>query len=229
MKIVAISDVHGKWDKLNISECDLLISVGDYSFRGETHMIIDFHKWLNKQPATHIISIQGNHEVGVERNFAAAKELAEMACPRVKFVSHELVEIEGIKIFCSAWSPEFHRWAYNAARSPEDALNMGLPYIKELWNDIPIDCDIVATHTPCHGLLDQVYYVDGITPKEQVGCWHLLEKFMQTNAKMHIAGHIHSGHGFKEFNGKHFYNVAICGETYAVDYEPTIIELEDIK
>lgn len=49
LKIVAISDVHGKWKKLKIPECDLLISTGDYSFEGEPHMTKDFHKWLNKQ------------------------------------------------------------------------------------------------------------------------------------------------------------------------------------
>lgn len=62
MKIVCISDVHGKWNKLTIPECDVLISAGDYSFKGEKHMVEDFHKWLNKQPAKHIISVQGNHE-----------------------------------------------------------------------------------------------------------------------------------------------------------------------
>jgi Icc-related predicted phosphoesterase len=63
MRIAAISDVHGKWNKLgNIEPCDILISAGDYSFTGEKHMVEDFHKWLNKQPTKHIISVQGNHE-----------------------------------------------------------------------------------------------------------------------------------------------------------------------
>ena len=43
MKIAIISDTHGKWNKLKIPECDILISCGDYSFRGEPHMIRDFH------------------------------------------------------------------------------------------------------------------------------------------------------------------------------------------
>jgi Icc-related predicted phosphoesterase len=227
LKIIAISDVHGKWNKLTIPECDLLISAGDYSFRGEVHMVKDFHKWLDKQPAKNIISVQGNHEVWVEKNFDEARKIAQEQCPRVVFVEHDMVRVYGLKIFCSAWSPEFHRWAYNGARTLEDAQRMQIPYIKDKWADIPIDCDIVVTHTPCHGFLDQVYHVDGVTPKERVGCWHLLERFMQTNAKVHICGHIHSGHGFKEFNGKHLYNASICGETYAVDYEPIIIEWDE--
>jgi hypothetical protein len=35
LKIVAISDVHNKYQKLIIPECDILISAGDYSFRGK--------------------------------------------------------------------------------------------------------------------------------------------------------------------------------------------------
>lgn len=61
-KIVIISDVHGKWGRVTVPPCDLLISCGDFSFKGEPHMIKDFHKWLNKQPAKHIISGLANHE-----------------------------------------------------------------------------------------------------------------------------------------------------------------------
>ena len=43
-----ISDTHAKWKKLVIPECDVLISAGDYSFRGERHLVKNFHEWLNK-------------------------------------------------------------------------------------------------------------------------------------------------------------------------------------
>ncbi len=78
MKIVAISDVHCKWNKVVIPECDILISAGDYSFQGEPHVVVDFHKWLNKQPAKHKISVQGNHEKQVEKNFALSMLLFVM-------------------------------------------------------------------------------------------------------------------------------------------------------
>lgn len=72
-KIVAISDVHNKFNKISIPECDILISSGDYSFQGSTSEVKNFHKWLDKQPAKHIISVQGNHEKGVESNFDLSK------------------------------------------------------------------------------------------------------------------------------------------------------------
>lgn len=67
-KLVCISDTHNHHKKLIIPECDVLIHCGDYSSKGHEWEIRDFYKWLDKQPAKHIISIQGNHELGWEKN-----------------------------------------------------------------------------------------------------------------------------------------------------------------
>ncbi len=135
-KIVAISDIHCRWNKIGqLPECDILISAGDYSFRGEKHVVEDFHKWLNKQDAGHIISVQGNHEVWVEKNFEEAKAIAEKACPGVHFIGdHGTVEIEGIKIHGSAITPWFHSWAWNVQRGPD---------IAKEWAKIPDDTNII--------------------------------------------------------------------------------------
>lgn len=224
MKMIAISDTHNRHKNLVIPECDILLVDGDYTSQGYEHEVKEFHKWLNKQPARYKIVIQGNHEKGVEANFKLARGIAKYECPDVIFVEHELVVIEGIKIFCSAWTPWFYNWAYNAVRQREGATKKN-PYIGDLWKDIPLDVDVIATHGPCHGFHDLVYQVDGVTPRERVGCDLLLQKVMQTNAKVIISGHIHSGHGFQEFNGKQFYGVSICDEMYYPSYKPTEIEL----
>jgi Icc-related predicted phosphoesterase len=227
LKIVCISDVHEKWDKLVIPECDLLISSGDYSFRGMPEVVKAFHTWLDKQPAKNIISVQGNHELWVQHNFQEAKQIALAACPRVHFVEHELVTIDGIKIFCSAWTPWFHNWAYNAARTLEDAKRMQIPYIKDKWKDIPQDTEILVTHGGPHGILDMTYQVDGVTPRGRVGCESLMDRIAQIpTLKHHIFGHIHSSYGEKEFRGIKFYNAANCGETYTIDNPVTVFEYE---
>jgi len=200
MKIVLISDVHGKWNKLQIPECDILISCGDYSFRGERHMVKDFHEWLNKQEAGHIISVQGNHETWVEKNFTEAKELAEKACPGVHFIDEGTVDIEGIKIHGSAITPWFYDWAWNRRRGPE---------IKRHWDVIPDDTQILITHGPPAGILDVVYFTDGVTPKERVGCHDLMDRINQLKQlKLHAFGHIHGSAGETVFNA------SICDEMY---------------
>lgn len=222
MKIVAVSDVHEKWQKLEIPECDLLLSCGDYSFRGASHVVKAFHEWLSQQKATHIISVQGNHEVWVEKNWDEARLIAQTACPRVHFISHDLVEIEHenetYKIFGSAWTPFFHNWAWNARRGDE---------IRRYWDQIPLDVDVLITHGPPQYIGDTVYYADGVTPREHVGCEDLMNRILQLpKLKHHFFGHIHGSHGHTYFKDTHFHNVAICDEMYMPSNSVTIIEFD---
>lgn len=217
MKIVIISDVHAKWQKLEIPECDVLISCGDYSFRGEKHIVKNFHEWLNKQEAGHIISVQGNHETWVQQNWQEAKELAQKVCPAVHFIQHEPIEIEGVKFFGSAWTPWFYNWAWNAQRGPE---------LQRLWSQIPDDTQILITHGPPAGMLDIVYHVDGMTPRERVGCHDLMDRIKQLKQlKMHCFGHIHCSAGETEFMGVKYINASICDEMYMPTSPVRIFEL----
>jgi Icc-related predicted phosphoesterase len=218
-KIVCISDVHGKWNKVQIPECDVLISAGDYSFTGETHMIRDFHKWLDKQPAKHIISVQGNHEKSVEKNFELAKQMAQEACPRVHFIEEGLVEVEGLKIWCSAISKFFCNWAYN--RYPGDD-------IQKHWDKIPNGVDLVVTHGPCYGIHDGVERFNGKICEyeiEHTGCPQLLDKVLEIKPKAFICGHIHEGYGTLDRDGIKFINASICDEHYKAINKPIILEI----
>jgi len=216
MKIAIISDVHCKWDKLVIPECDILISCGDYSFYGEQHIVREFHSWLDVQPAKHIISVQGNHEVWVEKNFNDAKLEAKAVCPRVHFVDEGMIKIGELKIWCSSWTPFFRNWAYNALRGDE---------IKRHWDVIPDDVNILVTHGPPSGILDITYWMG--VPKERVGCVDLLNKILTLKQlKLHCFGHIHNESGETEINGVKFINAAICDKMYTPINPVRIFEYE---
>ncbi len=216
MRIVHISDTHGRWNKLNIPECDILISTGDYSFQGERWMVKDFHAWLSKQDAGYIISVQGNHETWVEKNFSEAKAIAEEQCPGVYFVDEALIEIEGIKIFCSAVTPWFYDWAWN--KSPKE--------LETYWERIPEGINILATHGPAYGILDEVVRVDrsSYDPPRHVGCPSLLKRIQEIKPDIHLCGHIHCGQGEKHIDGTSFYNSSICDEQYYPSNPITVIE-----
>jgi len=202
LKIVCISDVHGRWNKIDIPKCDLLISAGDYSFVGERHMVVDFHKWLNKQDATHIISVQGNHEKWAEKNFDLAKCLAVEQCPRVHFMDEGLVEIEGHKIWCSAITPFFHNWAWNRERGEE--------------------ISILITHGGPYGIGD-------LCENGHVGCKDLLNKIKELKQlKYHIFGHVHESFGtytHPDFPNLQFINCANLNEKYQLSNLPIVVEL----
>lgn len=219
MKVVAISDVHCKWNKLIIPECDLLISAGDYSFLGEPHVVKDFHKWFSKQPAKHKISLQGNHEKQVEKNFAISKQIAEEACPGIHFIDEGLVEVEGTKIWCSAITPFFCNWAWN--RYPGDE-------IQKHWDRIPDGMDIVVTHGPVFGILDSLMNFNGQKcewEEKHLGCPQLLKRVLEVKPKLHIGGHIHPGYGMKTQDGITFINAAICDDSYNAVNQPIVTEI----
>lgn len=220
MKIVFISDVHSKFNKIEVPKSDILISCGDYSFKGESHEVRNFHHWLNKQDATHIISVQGNHEKGVERDFGLSKQMALEKCPKVHFIDEGLIEIGGFKIWCSAITPYFHNWAWNRYRGDD---------IKKHWDKIPLDIDILVTHGPPMGVLDQVERFNG--PKceweiENVGCRDLLDKIQQLKQlRVHAFGHIHSGYGVIKAGDITYINASICDEQYRPINKPIVFEL----
>jgi Icc-related predicted phosphoesterase len=217
MKIVCISDVHERWHKLVIPECDILISAGDYSFRGEKHIVKEFHKWLDKQDARYVISVQGNHELWVEENFLEAKQIAQEACPGVYFIDEGPIEIEGIKIYGSAITPFFCNWAWN--RHPQE--------ITKHWNRIPDDTQILITHGPSYNILDKTCYATGEERPEPLGCYQLVKRIEQLkDLDLHFCGHIHHSHGQKHIDGVSYYNASICDESYYPSNPITVVEYE---
>jgi Icc-related predicted phosphoesterase len=199
-------------------ETDVLISAGDYSFRGTEKEVYEFHKWFNLQPGKTKVSLAGNHEIYFGHDFANAKRIAEEACPGVHFIEEQGMEIDGIKFWFSAWTPYFGGWNYNAQRGDE---------ISKHWALIPDDIEILVNHGQPYGINDTIYNWDGTIPRGQVGCYDLLERIKQLkNLKIFIGGHIHSDGGQKvEINGVRFYNVAIVDEQYMQANQPTVIEI----
>ena len=211
MKIVCISDVHGEWDKVTIPECDLLISAGDYSWKGEKRMVAEFHEWLHKQPAKHIISVQGNHELWVEKNFAEAQQAAYIVCPRAVFIDEGLVNVEGVSIYCSAITPFYCNWAWNRHPGAD---------IQSHWDKIPDNVDVVVTHGPAYGILDAVR-------DRHTGCPQLLKRLLEVKPKLHVCGHIHEGYGDSVMHGIQFINASICNRKYEAVNQPVIFNVPE--
>lgn len=226
VKIVAMSDSHNAYNKLIIPPCDILIDTGDYSSKGYKHEVENFYKWLNKQEANHIISVQGNHELGWEANEEEFKKIALEKCPAVHLLKNESINIEGINIWGSPYTPYFFNWAYNAGRNQKEADFYKKPLIKDIWDKIPENTDVLLTHGPPYEILDELVYVDG-TPKGQfVGCEELLKRIKEVKPDLHLFGHVHCGHGQKHIDGTSFYNVAVCDEMYRPSNGITVINYE---
>jgi len=190
-------------------------------------MVKDFHAWLNKQEAGYVISIQGNHEVWVEKNFEEAKEIAEKECPGVYFIGDgQTINLEGIKIFGSACSPWFMDWAWNRGRTIVQAAHYKVPFIGDEWAKIEPDTNIIAVHGPPLYILDQLEFPDGTPKGEHVGCQLLGNKIEDIKPDLVFFGHIHCGYGEMHKDGISYYNTSICDELYVPSNSIRIIEYE---
>jgi Icc-related predicted phosphoesterase len=181
MKIFAISDTHGKHEQVQIPEgTDMLIHAGDFSNTKLPAMnhneVIDFLMWLQQQPVKYKVIIAGNHDTSIESRLITKKDFKDKG---IIYLEHESIEIEGIKIFGSPYTPEFHNWAFNRKREK----------LGKIWDSIPDDIHVLITHGPPKGILDSASRDKN--NHEHVGCSALLKKVLKIQPKIHITGHIH--------------------------------------
>lgn len=205
LSIVAISDTHCQMSKVKLPKGDILIHSGDHSYRGTVEEMTEAMMTLKEKGKDfkYIVTICGNHDWLGETNPSLMENIAEEN--GIIYLYHKSVEIEGIKIFGSPYTPWFYDWAFNVPRGEE---------IKILWEQIPEDTNILITHGAPMNILDMV--PRGI----HAGCEELHKRvFELKDLKLHVFGHLHSGNnkkygGIIKQNGITFINAAICNEEY---------------
>ena len=207
-KICLFSDTHGLHNDVIIPECDILIFAGDF----DIHSLLDIeraNKWFGQQNAKHVIFCAGNHDVLLSRvNLISKKCLFSNAI----YLENEMIEIEGLKIYGSPYTPFFNNWSFMYQRNSLEAKN--------IWSKIPENLDFLVTHGPSRGILDRNLQ------DERCGCSVLSREIYKKRPKRHIHGHIH------RFGGKSitqdnidFYNVSVLNEDYKIANKPTIIDI----
>ena len=190
MKIISISDSHGQHQKIKIPEGDLLIHAGDIIEYGTGEEIYDFLRWFAKQPCTYKVFIAGNHDLFFNQSNAKKyKNFTDLKAQNIYYLQNSGIELNGFKIWGSPITPYFLGMAFNKQRGAD---------IKTTWNKIPIDTDILITHTPPFGILD-----DGF------GCEELLTKVIKIKPKLHVFGHIHNAYGIYRENKQKFINASL--------------------
>lgn len=208
MKIVVLSDTHGRHKKVLLPEGDLLIHAGDITVEGRNSQVTDFLKWFGRQPHRHKIFIAGNHDFFFEQN-TQADVMAKLPAG-VHYLNDSGVTIEGIHIWGSPVTPWFYDWAFNRQPGPD---------IRKHWDKIPAGTDILVTHGPPYGVLDKTH------TGKNAGCADLLEKVKELSPKFHLFGHIHEAYGRVKEATTEYVNASIPDEFYKMKNEPVIIEL----
>jgi Icc-related predicted phosphoesterase len=210
MRIIALSDTHGH--TVDIPEGDVLIHAGDFSKFSDEWDLIQFTKWFSVQPHKTKIVVAGNHDTMLERN--PSRYIQMITDAGIIYLEDSGTEIDGVKFWGSPWTPRFYDWAFNADRGAE---------IKQHWDKIPDDTQVLITHGPPEGVLDKVGSIWG---DKNVGCLDLRNRVGDLlDLQVHIFGHIHNSYGKELRDRKYFYNVAICDEEYKPVNKPTVIDI----
>lgn len=204
MRIVAISDTHGRHRSLDLPEADMLIHAGDICARGNVEELQDFSDWLYTQNYKYKVVIAGNHDLCIENNeLLVKKELSHCI-----YLQDNGVQIEGLNLWGSPMTPKFYNWAFMEERWSID----------KYWRHIPKGLDILITHGPPFGILDTT------SRGERVGCEALADRIRLVRPRLNIFGHIHESYGFVERDGLFYLNVASLDQKYKPVNPPVLFD-----
>lgn len=215
MKIVCISDTHGRHLDMPLPDGDVIIHAGDFCSHGSHYDCVRFFGWFGSLPYEHKICIAGNHDLWMER--ASQPELDSIIPPSVRYLNDSGTAIDGINFWGSPVQPRFYNWAFNRDRGED---------IKKHWDRIPYDTDVLITHGPAHGYCDTVYRVEpsGMMA-ENTGCVDLRATIENIQPHAHIFGHIHCGYGMECSESTVFLNCSVCDESYRAINRPFVLDL----
>lgn len=178
-KIFAFADTHGVHRSLCVPvDTDILICAGDAvedDMKGGEYD--DFLDWFSSQPGRYKLFVPGNHELSFDID--QADEIRPLFEQRGIILIEDAVEdFDGVVI---------------------GAIS-GNAHIAD--EDIPTDLDILVTHYPPLGILDEGF-----------GSPEILNFVLNAKPKYHLFGHVHKTGGetqqsiFTEFNNISYYEV----------------------
>jgi Icc-related predicted phosphoesterase len=220
LRILHLSDTHNMHRQIERKfglphDVDVVAITGDITNSGDDRAFADFNAWLGEIKARygykHILLIVGNHDwwtaLGrresrrVPAKVALNPRYMQAKLTHAHVLSHELVEIEGLRIYGSQFCP----WQ-KAADPDVVAVSSMLPNDGTGHNpfeDIPFGTHIVLTHGPAGGILD------GTPHGGHWGAsWKLRKELQRKQCLAHLFGHNHAKRGFwvrtsrlEEFSG----------------------------
>lgn len=215
MIIDSVSDLHGYEPELEGG--DLLILAGDYTASDHIKQWASFFAWLKKQKYRKKILVAGNHDNFLSKGFPKtqkeADELKEVQeyinfKPDFEYLCDSGTEFEDLKIWGTPWSLWF------------DGINPHCKAFTGSENDlskkyalIPDNTDILISHGPAYGILDQTKRGECVGSKSLQ-----MELFNRLNPKLFVCAHIHEAHGIEPKGG--FVENAINCSYVDGDYEP---------
>lgn len=215
-----------------IPDGDILIHSGDFMNTGMSLLELDiFLTWFKSLPHKVKIVCCGNHDKYLELKDSKAGVLIPQGVKqffqfepwtKVPDKSHANImphvgafTVGGIKFYHMPYTLPFMDWGFMRTEKQ----------IERECLRIPDDIDILVSHGPAWGFMDQIDK-DGI----HLGCKSLLPVLARCTPKFFIHGHIHGSYGVQKFNRKTtIVNCSICNENYEPVNEPIVIKFREVS
>ena len=150
-----------------------------------------FHNQSPQSPDACLGLLTSSPSITYLNHSSAIVFLDNDACKRISFT-----------VFGSPYSPKDGIWAFGYDRANADTITPGncrpvhgvssLPLANsgDLWSAIPLDTDIIITHTPPHTHCDEV-----VSGRRALGCEELRRALWRVRPKLSVCGHVHEGRG----------------------------------
>lgn len=201
MQILHLSDTHNQHRQLdNLPSADVIIHSGDISFAGTGEEVVDFIEWFGSLNHQYKIFIAGNHDYVLE---GKAHERIQVFLPENCFyLSNSGITINGINL----WGIPFF---FSPDETNSDTKSIEL---------IPDDVDVLITHQPPYGILDQ-------SNDTRFGCSDLLQAVRRISPAYHLFGHIHDAYGIEKHKQTTFANAAVVDAEYRLMRNPFTFKL----
>lgn len=191
-------------EPLPCESIDVVLHCGDLTTNCTTDELQRTMDFLAAHPAPLKLCIPGNHDryldeayagakraskrrgsVGAEDKAAACRAIVESA-NGVKMLStgthtFELANGASLRIYADPYTPEFGHWGFQYPKGTRTF-------------DIPNNVDVVMTHGPPYGVLDEI---EPVHPNDyaHVGCKNSLWAVYRAKPQIHCFGHIHEDWG----------------------------------
>jgi Icc-related predicted phosphoesterase len=204
VRVVCISDTHGRHRDLTVPAGDLLIHAGDLTRHGTLDELRDLNAWLGDLPHQHRLVIAGNHD----HCCVAAPEVLTAVFSNAHYLCDTSVTVGGLVCFGSPWTDSLG-WAFGRS----------LLSLQYHWSSLPPEIDVLITHGPPLGLGD----------KERTGthCGDagLAGALQRIRPRLHVCGHIHEAYGAYAWEGTTIVNASSCSLRYEIANPPIVIDL----
>jgi Icc-related predicted phosphoesterase len=192
-RLVLMSDLHDR--PAHVPQGDVLVIAGDFTCGDDELSLRSDLSWIKSLGFLSVVAVVGNHDLSLMHALRTKPQMVD-----------DLLQRAGITLL----------------RDAETEVN-GLRFYGVGWQSqvvIPAGMDIVVSHCPAKGMVDQRQ-----PTSEHLGDEWLAKQVARVKPRLVVSGHFHGGYGRQEYDGTTFVNCSLANEARQGVNKPWVVEI----